>query len=291
MRTSAGIFAVAILFLIANHSQGTAAETKLEDARLGPGAEQHWIKVVRDVIQHEVDAEAHDNSLWCYRKLKENNGEEHVFEACQAKGAEIDRLMSVNGKALDEREQQAEDERIEHLLRDPDTLEKKAQERREDAKRAAKMLRLIPNAFLFQKESIDGDVVRLRFTPNPDFHPLGHEANVFHHMDGTLTLNLKQKRLAEINGYLSSKVEFGYGLLGHLDQGGTFLVKQQEVGPGFWEIATLDVNMHGKALFFKTIGVQQKEIDNKFQRLPATLTIEQAAAMTKNRTTKTAERK
>jgi hypothetical protein len=29
-------------------------------------------------------------------------------------------------------------------------------------------------------------------------------------------------------------------------------VKQEEVQPGYWELAVLDVDMKGKALFFKT---------------------------------------
>ena len=46
-------------------------------------------------------------------------------------------------------------------------------------------------------------------------------------------------------------------MLGHLDKGGTFEVKQEPVARGFWELTTLHVEMRGKVLFFKTIGVQQ----------------------------------
>jgi hypothetical protein len=61
-------------------------------------------------------------------------------------------------------------------------------------------------------------------------------------------------RVAEVVGRLTHEVKFGGGLLGHLDSGGDFDVKQAEVAPGFWELTVLNVHMKGKALFFRTIG-------------------------------------
>jgi hypothetical protein len=249
------------------------------------GTNQNWGQVVRDTINHEIDAEAKDTSLWCYRKQQEKDGKQQLFAACQAKGAEIDRLVAVNGKVLDEKQQQAESYRIESLLRNQGQLKKQAQQQHEDAMQATNMLKLIPDAFLYQMEGREGDQIKLNFTPNPAFHPSGHEAEVFHHMEGTLVLDLKEKRLAEINGRLDSAVKFGGGLLGHLDKGGTFVVKQQGVGSGVWEVTTLDVQMIGKALFFKTITVRQKESDSEFKALPQSITIQQAAVMTKGEQT------
>jgi hypothetical protein len=246
---------------------------------------QNWGQVVRDTINHEIDEEAKDTSLWCYRKQQEKDGKQQLFAACQAKGAEIDRLVALNGKVLDEKHQEAESYRIESLLKNRGQLKKQAQQQHEDATQATSMLKLIPDAFVYQMEGREGDQIRLNFTPNPAFHPSGHEAEVFHHMEGTLVLDLREKRLAEINGRLDSAVKFGGGLLGHLDKGGTFVVKQQAVGSGVWEVTTLDVQMNGKALFFKTITVRQKEIDTEFKALPQSVTIQQAAVMTKDKQT------
>jgi hypothetical protein len=69
-------------------------------------------------------------------------------------------------------------------------------------------------------------------------------------------------------------------LLGHLDKGGTFFVKQQEVSPGCWAMTRMDVQMNGKALFFKTISVRTNEIDTDFHAVPAAASIQQAAALT-----------
>jgi hypothetical protein len=276
-----------------NSSSSGSTQSPVDSVTVSPSpisvppanTKQNWGQQVRDTINHEIDAQAHDTSLWCYRKLQEKDGKQQLFAACQAKGAEIDRLVAVNGKVLDEKKRDAEDQRIESLLKSQGQLKKQAQRQHEDAQQSTTFLKLIPAAFVFQMEGREGDQIKLTFTPNPQFRPSGHEAQVFQHMEGTLVMDLKQKRLAEISGRLNSSVKFGGGLLGHLDKGGTFLVKQQEVGSGHWEMTTLDVQMKGKALFFKTLAVREKEIDSEFQAVPQSATIQQAAAMTKDRKT------
>jgi hypothetical protein len=56
-----------------------------------------------------------------------------------------------------------------------------------------------------------------------------------------------------------------------------FDVKQAEVAPGYWELTFLNVQMKGKALFFKTIGAQQKFSKSDFKLMPDDLTIAQTA--------------
>jgi hypothetical protein len=282
---SMGLFLSVGLVVIKSISAPIAAQESNHNAAQAPNTEKNLSYVVRDTIEHEIDAQAKDGSLWCYRKLEEKDGQRRVFMVCQAKGAQIERLLAVNGKVLDENQRYAEDQRIEKLLKSKRELQKQARQQHEDAKQATNLLELIPDAFVFRMEEKSGSKIKLNFAPDPTFRPSGHEAEVFHHMEGTLTLDLDKKRLAEIRGNLSSPVKFGGGLLGHLDAGGTFLVRQQEVGPGCWEMTTLDVQMSGKALFFKTIDVRQKETDTEFQAVPQSATIEEAAQMTKDKIT------
>ena len=107
---------------------------------------------------------------------------------------------------------------------------------------------MLPDAFSFEYGQRRGNLVQLNFSPNPDFKPSTHEAKVFHAMQGSLWVDPKQNRLEEISGHLNREVTFGGGVLGHLDQGGTFEVKQAAVVPGYWELSLLNVRMTGKAL-------------------------------------------
>jgi hypothetical protein len=95
-------------------------------------------------------------------------------------------------------------------------------------------------------------------------------------MQGEMTIDSKQERLASLNGHLMEDVKFGGGLLGHLDKGGKFEVTQSEVAPGHWEMTVLGVDMNGKALLFKTIGVQETENHSDFHRVLDDLTLAEA---------------
>jgi hypothetical protein len=96
-------------------------------------------------------------------------------------------------------------------------------------------------------------------------------------MEGNVWVNSKEARVEGISGHLIHEVKFGGGLLGNLNKGGTFDVKRAEVAPGYWELTLLKVQMKGKALFFKTIGVQQNYSRNDFRQVPNDLTMAQAA--------------
>jgi hypothetical protein len=62
-----------------------------------------------------------------------------------------------------------------------------------------------------------------------------------------------------------------------LDKGGHFEVRQAEVVPGHWDMTTMNLEMTGKALLFKSIGVQKRENRRDFHQVPDDLTLTQAA--------------
>jgi hypothetical protein len=236
-------------------------------------------KLAREVMDNELAAPSRDQSLWRFHEIREKNGEKKLYEVCQTQSGEINRLVAVNGKPLTPALREAEDRRIHKLLTNPSEMQREVKKQREDAQQAKDLMKLFPEAFKFQYAGSQGDLVKLTFTPDPSFHPPNHAAMVFHHMQGTLLVDEKQKRLAEINGELTTEVKFGGGVLGHLDKGGTFVVKQQDVGSGHWEMTLMDVRMNGKALFFKNIDVAEKDIYTNFQPVTDGITFQKAAEL------------
>ena len=272
--------AVALALIICTGAKISGEDNPQQNASKKVEPTSNLNALVRGLLEREVRAQADDKSLWCYRKLLDKDGKRELFASCQTEAAEIDRLLGQDGKPLTQKQSKMEDQRIKKLLNSPSQLKKQKQQQLEDARQATRLLKMIPDAFVFQQESKLVDRIKLKFAPNPKFRPSGSSEMVFHRMEGTLTLDLKHQRLVEISGHLTSEVKFGGGLLGHLDKGGTFLVEQQEVGPGCWKMTMLDVQMNGKALFFKTISVRTKEIDTDFHPVPGAATIEQVAALT-----------
>jgi hypothetical protein len=76
------------------------------------------------------------------------------------------------------------------------------------------------------------------------------------------------QRLAKIDGTLFRDVTFGWGILGHLDKGGNFVVEQGECGDGSWAIRHMSLSFTGKIMMFKTITIKSDEILSDFRRIP-----------------------
>ena len=236
-------------------------------------------ELIRRVVENELHAERADTSHWMFRLETENKkGQQEVDEVVETNAGDLKRAISINGHSLTAEEQRQYDARFRRNLK---ALRKKQKDKNEDAAKSREMLRILPEAFLFSDGERRGDLEKLDFKPNPRFHPRNREAEVFHVMEGSVWLDMKQNRLVAISGHLTKRVEFVGGLLGHLDKDGTFDVKQPEVAPGYWELTRLDVNMNGKALFFKTIRVRQKYSRSEFKRVPNDLTVAQATEMLK----------
>lgn len=234
-------------------------------------------ELVRRVIQNEQKAEREDNSHWMFRLTTNNkNGQQEVDQVVETKDGDLKRPILINGRELTAKQRQEADRQ---LGPNAQALRKNLKDKNQDAARSQQMLKMIPDAFTFSYAGQHGDLVEMSFKPNPKFHPSTHEAEVFHAMQGTIGVDAKQNRLAEISGHLVEPVKFGGGFLGHLDRGGTFQVKQEEVAPGYWELTVLNVEMNGRVLFFKSISVHEKYTRSEFKRVPDNLTIAQAAEM------------
>jgi hypothetical protein len=232
---------------------------------------------VRQIIDNELQAEKSDHSHWMLRLETRKSGTTEVREVVETKDGNLDWLISVNGKPLPEDQRRDRGRGLGRLINNPAELKKSRRETDEDQARSQRLLKILPDALFFEYGEQRGDLVELKFKPNSHSRPSSHEAAVVHAMEGMLWVNGRQKRLMEISGHLTRPVKFGGGLLGHLDAGGHFYVKQEEVQPGYWELTVLDVDMKGKALFFKTIGVQEEMKGSVFRRVRDDLTAAQGA--------------
>jgi len=260
-----GILLAIVLSTLA-FTQGASAEKDLSADEL-----------LRKAVDSELKGQSNDHSHWMYQVTAKDSGKERVKWIVETREGDLARLSSENGRPITSEEQKQENERIQNLVQKPADRKKQQRAQQEDARQTENLFKMLPDAFNAKFGERRNGLVEILIQPNPNFHPSSHEAEVFHTMQGRIWIDEKQNRLAEIEGHLIHPVKFYGGLLGHLDQGGKFHVKQSEVGPGYWEITLLYVDMHGKALFFKTISVQQNEIRSNFQRVPDNLTLAQGA--------------
>lgn len=241
--------------------------------------------LIKAVIRTELSSSVPD-SEWKYALEKETDGKKQTLQVVETKSGSLERLLAIDGKPLTDSQQHDELQRLLELSRSLDEQRKLAETRKKDSDQCAAFLKMIPDAFIFEYSGEhagpNGDFVKLKFTPNPNYRPPTREGKVMHALAGEVWVDSKEQRLVAIDGQLLNEVKFGGGLFGRLEKGGRFNVKRAEIAHGQWEVTELDVNMHGKALLFKTISVQQKELHHGFERVPDDLSMGDAAALLMN---------
>ena len=124
-------------------------------------------------------------------------------------------------------------------LRDhPEEQARKHHKDQADGDRDNEMLKLLPDAFLYTYLGTvpgpNGPCYRLHFEPNPAFRPPDRQGEVYHGMAGELWVDQAQQRMVRLDAHLISDVNFGWGVVGRLFQGGTILVEQKDVGEHHW---------------------------------------------------------
>jgi hypothetical protein len=252
-------------------------------AGLLPMLAQEPKEVVRSAMNAELNADLNDHSHWRYRDAQKD-GTDTVSIVVETGHGSVKRFIERNGRPLNEADARIENDRVQAFIHDPSQLAKQKKDGQQDGKNAEELLRMLPDAFTWKVGSDDGENITLNFEPNPKFSPPDFQGRVLGQMAGKLVVNKGQNRIVTISGRLTQDVTFGWGLLGRLRAGGTFRVERREVTPRMWQITETHVHIEGKALFFKSIGQQQDEVQTDFMQMPNGITLEQAAEMSKSLT-------
>jgi hypothetical protein len=236
-------------------------------------------KIVRDASWNELHAHNSGHSF-SYLQHKLDPKGSQVKRIFETKDGDVTRLLEKDGKPLSPQEEQAEMDRLNHLLNHPEVQEHRHKKEQEDSARGDEMVRMLPDAFLFTLSGMvqgpNGPCYRLEFKPNPAFTPPDREGEVYHGMVGELWVDQAQLRLVKIDAHLISDVNFGWGVLGRLYQGGSILVQNADVGLQHWETIHMKLNLVGKLLMMKSVDFSTTEDSSDFQVQPQELGYQEA---------------
>lgn len=246
-------------------------------------------ELVRKTVENEIEATA--NSKYMFTDHKQTPHGSQTKLMVQTRQATAGMVIANDGHPLNATERQAEYERIDRFVKYPEELGKKEKQEQEDAERVKRIMRALPEAFLFQYDGEEtgrpglgkpGDkLLRLTFRPNPHYSPPSRVEQVLLGMQGVVLVDAEKHRIAKIDGTLRKEVSFGWGILGHLDKGGRFQVNQGDIGENHWEITRMDLDFTGKILLFKHLTIRSTETSSDFRRVSPDLTFAQGVELLK----------
>jgi len=248
------------------------------------------IELVRRTIQREISADNND-AKFMFMDRKETQHGSQTKLIVESREGMAGMMVAIDEKPLTREQRQAEDARLAGLVGNPEQLRRKQRSEKEDAERITRIMRALPDAFLFEPDGTEvgnqevgqtaGQLVRLKFRPNPKYSPPTHVEQVLTGMQGYVLIDARECRIAKIDGTLGKDVGFGWGFLGHLDRRGHFMVEQAEVSDEEWEITRMSLSFTGRILLFKGLNIKSDEVFSNFRRTPADLTFAQAVELLK----------
>jgi hypothetical protein len=257
------------------------------------------VELVRRTVNNEIKA-TNGTANYMFKDFKQTPSGSQTKLLVETREATAGLVIAINGKPLSPQQRQDEIARVERFVKSPEELRKKQRQEKEDAEHVTRIMKALPDAFLYEPDGTEpgkeglgrpgDDLVRLKFRPNPDYEPPSHTEQVLTGMSGYLLIDANHYRIAKIDGTLMKEVGFGWGILGHLDQGGRFVVQQADVGDDHWEISRMDLAFTGKILFFKNLNIKSTEIYSDFRAAPSNLTFAQGVELLKKQEAEIAER-
>jgi hypothetical protein len=243
----------------------------------------------QELVEHALATESraaqefsHPSHPMRYRLRKSSPNLTSTKEILETGDGDVARLVSIFDKPLSQADEQTEQARLDALLNNPGLQQHRKQSEDNDTARAMKVLRVLPTAFLYQfvgtGTAAGGTVEEFSFKPNPQFSPPDLETGVLTAMAGEIWIDAAQERVVRLTGSLLEDKDFGWGILGQLNKGGSVQIDQADVGGHQWRIVHLQLKMNGRMLW-KTKNSDSVQDYTQFSPLPTGLSYKQAIQM------------
>ncbi|HEY1501329.1 MAG TPA: hypothetical protein VGF88_17275 [Acidobacteriaceae bacterium] len=258
--------------------------------------------VRRAVANHLAAENAHHPQRFILHKKDDRH--DYTQAIIETRQGDVALAIAANGKPLNADLHQAQLDRLNDLDAHPDLQEHRHKREQDDTARADKLMRMLPDAFLYHYEDLvpcasagshdasespsssppaDApaplECYHLTFRPNPAWNPPDTESRILRGMAGEVWIEKSQERLTCLNAQLITDVDFGWGIVGHLDKGGTVFLEQTEMSPHDWELSRMKLNLTGKALLVKSLNIHLTEEMADYFPVPRDLDYHKAIQM------------
>lgn len=231
--------------------------------------------LVREACYNAVQ-QREGKSLWSYRVLRQEDNHIILEQVIETVDTPVTHLLAVDGHPPTPAQLKEEDDRHRSLLKNSAGQSALKKEQDEDTQKMMAMLRIIPQAFVFQDQGRQRGLEKIAFHPNPDFKPKTYEQRVLHTLVGTAFIDLQDKQIAHVSAALAQRVEFGLGFLGRVDRGGTVNIARTRVSGGVWQVSTEKIDLSGRMAIFKSLNKHKDEQRSDFKPVAPGTTFAQA---------------
>jgi hypothetical protein len=220
------------------------------------------VALVRRAVGHRLEEAKGHKPLKYVVHLKDER-HETTKEIVETRDGDVARLVALGGRALTAEEERAERARLDALAANPEMQAHRKKGEEKDEARVDHVMSLLPDALVYKMEGVEacaaGECYRLSYAPKPGWEAPDMEADLLRGVSGEVWIAKGAERLTKLEAHFTAEVNFGLGILGRVNKGGTVELEQAEVVPGDWEITSLKVDVTGRALVFKAFRYEIEE--------------------------------
>jgi hypothetical protein len=196
-------------------------------------------------------------------------------------GEEYSRLIMIDDKPLNEKEQKKEDEKQEKFLakyrnqgeEDRGKRQDKAKKERQEGRA---FLRDVVNAYDFRivgEEELEGtDTWVIEATPHPDFKPTQPHAEMLKKIRGRMWIDKKQYSWVRVEAENFDTISFGLFLV-RLHPGSRFNFQQMHLNNEVWLMRRFYVNGGARIALLKNEAIEQEDTFSNYKKFSSSIKI------------------
>jgi len=217
-----------------------------------------------------------------YRTHKVDSKEDITREVIETRDGTVARLVERNGQKLTVEEDAAERQRLKEILDSPGDFIK--HHKRDDSMRhdSVQLVSQMPQAMIYtyvpgqpQLPGATNRQIVIDFEPDPNYKAQETLDDLLTGIKGRMWIDAQSKRVVRIEGTVQKDVNFGWGILGKINQGGTIVLEQANAAGDRWVYSRLDTHLTMRVVI-KTVAMNNKMTASDFRPLPGPVSVQDA---------------
>jgi hypothetical protein len=217
-----------------------------------------------------------------YRIHKVDSKEDITREVIETRDGSVARLVERNGQKLTVTEDAAERERLKEILDSPGDFIR--HHKRDDSMRhdSLQLVSQMPQAMIYtyvlgqpQLPGAAGRQIVIDFQPDQNYKARETLDDLLTGIKGRMWIDAQSHRVVRIEGTVQKDVNFGWGILGKINQGGTIVLEQANAAGDRWVYSRLDTHLTMRVVI-KTVAMNNQMTATDFRPLPGPISVQDA---------------
>jgi hypothetical protein len=217
----------------------------------------------KELVQQAVDTELSSPFLTencTYQYHRGPFGKQETRLMIKSSDLVVGKLIRVGEAPVSEKQEQREDQQLRHLLESSHEQQEQRRRQQKFEGYARALVKALPDAFHFTETGAERGpqgqrLIHLSFQPSAEFKPASTDQELLKGMAGTMIIDETKKQIVRLEALLIRDIDFGFGVLVHLNKGGNLLLDRESTNQTAPNVRVLSVNLNGRLLLLKKLEI------------------------------------